>query len=164
MWDIAQLFRRHHIELQHFLRRRGLTHDVAADLTQDAFVRLMTARPSTAVLDMRSYLYRVAANLSIDLARRQAVTRLVADGEMAMAVVADEQPSAERVIASRQEVAILRAALEAVPPGPRAAFLARLDGRTFAEISAAQGVPLKTIFTQVMKVTLHLKARLDAAR
>lgn len=163
-WDIAQLFRRHRTELERFLRRRGLSHDLAADLSQDTFVRLMTAPSASQVIEPRRYLYRIAANLSIDLARRQAVARLVADGESVLQEMADGQPSAERVVISRQEIAIIEAALGEVPQGPRAAFLARIDGLTFAEISKQQGIPLKTIFTQVMKVTMHLKARLDAAR
>ena len=45
VWDIQTQFKRHAVEIKRWLRGRGLTDDVAADLTQDAFVRLMTVKP-----------------------------------------------------------------------------------------------------------------------
>lgn len=163
MWDVATLFRRHQRDLQRFLRRRGISHDIAADISQDTFLRLLTSRPAGEVLDSRGYVFRTATNLSIDFARRQSLLPLVHDSEAALMELPDQRPSAERLLMSRQELAIVQAALDEVPPGPKAVFMARLDGQTFAEIGRAQNIPLKTAFSQMMKVTLHLKMRLDAA-
>ena len=164
MWDIAHLFRRHQKDLQRFLQRRGIPHDAAADISQDTFLRLMTTpRAASDVVNTDSYVYRVASNLSIDFRRSQQRQRIVGDSEAALLALADQQPSQERLFMSRQELAVVRAALEEVPARPRSVFLARIDGQTFAEISRNQGVPIKTAFSQVMKVTLFLKSRLDQA-
>jgi RNA polymerase sigma-70 factor (ECF subfamily) len=76
----------------------------------------------------------------------------------------DETPSPERVVVSRQELAILQTALNQVPQTPRNVFLARLDGRTFEEIGRAVGIPTQTAFSQMVRVMMHLRAALDRAR
>ncbi|WP_430691779.1 sigma factor [Nitrobacter winogradskyi] len=42
-WDFHTLFMRHSKEIANALRRRGVSPENAADLTQEAFLRLLTA-------------------------------------------------------------------------------------------------------------------------
>lgn len=160
-WSIADLYLRHGDELGRALRRRGASADAAADITHDAFVRMLTLPPGAAVADPRSFLFRVARNLSIDLARRRRTLPMAPDGEAALALVADDAPSAERVALAKLELAALQRALDAVPAGPREAFLLRLDGRTYEEIAAALSIPRQTAFSQVVRVIAYLAASLD---
>lgn len=162
--DVGALFRSHQKELQGYLRRRGASTELAADLTQEAFVRLLTARTSVQVRHAPAYLFRAAANLSIDWARRQRLLPLAAGGDEPLFHVADEAPSAERIVISRQEVQILLAALQGVPPKVRYVFFARLDGMTFAEIGQRLGLSPNTVFSQMTRVMLLLKRCLDHAR
>lgn len=163
-WDVQDLFRRHGRELKRFLQRRGVSTDTAADLTQDTFLRLLVGTPSAPIGNARAYLFRTANNLSIDLARRQRLLPLIDDAEAVFGSLADESPSAERVVMSRQELAILQRALDEVPDGPRDVFLARLDGLTFDEIGRRLGIPTRTAFSRMVKVLAHLKSALDSAR
>jgi len=162
--DVGALFRSHQKELQSYLRRRGASPELAADLTQEAFVRLLTAQTSVPVRHAPAYLFRTVANLSIDWARRQRLLPHVDDGDEALSYVADDAPSAERIVISRQEVEILVAALREVPPKVRYVFYARLDGMTFAEIGQRLGLSQNTVFSQMARVILLLKRCLDHAR
>lgn len=159
-WSIAELYRRHGDELGRALRRRGASADAASDITHDAFLRMLTLPADAAVADPRSFLFRIARNLSIDLARRRRALPMAPDGETALAQLADDAPSAERVALAKLELAALQRALDAVPAGPREAFLLRLDGRSYDEIAAALSIPRQTAFSRVVRVIAHLAASL----
>ncbi|WP_213774022.1 sigma-70 family RNA polymerase sigma factor [Bradyrhizobium sp. dw_78] len=164
IWDIQNLFRRHNAELGRFLRRRGASADTAADLVQETFLRVLTAAPATPVDNVRAYIFRTANNLSIDLARRQRLLPCVDNADDVLGQLIDEAPSPERIVLSRQELAVVQAALDAVPVTPREVFLRRaVDGQTFDEIGRALGIPTKTAFSQMVRVMMHLKAALDRA-
>lgn len=164
MWDVQQLFRRYNGDLKRYLRRRGASAETAADLTQETFLRLLTASPLGPVDNVQAYLFRMANNLSIDLARRQRLVPFLDNGEEVLGQIPDEAPSPERVVVSRQELVILQSALNQVPQTPRSVFLARLDGRTFEDIGRTIGIPTQTAFSQMVRVMMHLKAALDRAR
>lgn len=164
MWDVQQLFRRYNGEVKRYLRRRGASAEAAADLTQETFLRLLTASPLGPVGNVQAYIFRTANNLSIDLARRQRLLPLLDNGEEVLDQLTDEAPSPERVVMSRQELAILQTALNQVPQTPRRVFLARLDGRTFEDIGRVIGIPTQTAFSQMFRVMMHLRAALDRAR
>lgn len=160
-FDVQDLFRRHSQELKRFLRRRGASADTAADLMQETFLKLLTAKPTAPVDNVQAYIFRTANNLSIDLARRQRLMPLVDNSDDVLNRLVDEAPSPERAVLSRQELALVQAALDQVPERPREVFLARLEGKTFAEIGQAMGVTAQTAFSQMLKVMMHLKAALD---
>lgn len=162
--DIAALFRLHHKELQGYLCRRGASPELAADLTQEAFLRLLRAQAEASVKNAQAYLFRTAANLSVDWARRQRYLPAVQDGDAALAMVADEAPSAERLVISRQEIAIIESALNEVPAAVRFVFFARLDGMTFAAIGKRLGISPNTAFSQMTRVMVLLQRCIDHAR
>lgn len=164
MWDVQQLFRRYDGDLKRYLRRRGASAETAADLTQETFLRLLTASPLGPVDNVQAYIFRTANNLSIDLARRQRLLPFLDNGEEVLDRLVDEAPSPERIVLSRQELAILQSALNQVPPTPRNVFLARLDGRTFEDIGRLIGIPTQTAFSQMVRVMMHLRAALERAR
>lgn len=162
--DIGVLFRQHHKELQGYLRRRGASPELAADLTQEAFLRLLRAQADAKVKNAQAYLFRTATNLSVDWARRQRHLPIAADPEAALSTVVDETPSVERLVISRQEIAIIEAALNKLPAAVRYVFFARLDGMTFAAIGKKLKISPNTVFSQMTRVMVLLKRSLDHAR
>lgn len=162
--DVALLFRRHSAGLQRFLVSRGIEADAATDVAQEAFVRILGRKPATVPDNPKGYLFRIAANLGVDLLRRNIRRHTAAHVDIHGIQIADDQPGVERIIMSRQDIMILARAFDQIPPIPQKVFLARLDGMTFAEIEQRHGVPIKTAFSQVMKVTLFLKSSMDAAQ
>lgn len=136
--SIQALYSAHHAWLQSWLRRRLSSADDAADLAQDAFVRLL-GRPTPVAAETlrapRAYLTTVARGLLVDFWRR---------GELERAWLADLaaqpealQPSPEERLAAVQMLQAVDALLAGLTPKTRAAWLlSRLDGLAHAEIAA----------------------------
>lgn len=162
---LHDVFRRHAREIDRFLRNRGHSPETAADLTQDAFLRVMTATEDRAIENPRAYLHHVARNLSIDTARREGRLRRteVHDGDSA--AVADLAPDSERIVADRQLLAIAEAALAELPERTRYAFEAhRMGERTIAEIAGELGLSTTRTWTLIRNAYLHLRIRVDAGK
>src|SRR5262245_4031701 len=70
---VNQLFREHNQALIKFLLTRVSSEQEVRDLAQEAYVRLLQLHQPGAVSFLRGYLFRLAANLSIDRARRHKV-------------------------------------------------------------------------------------------
>jgi len=165
MWDIQDLFRRHSKELTRFLRRRVSSPEVAAELSQEAFLKLLTARPEEPVINGHAYLFRTAVNLAITHNRRERILAFVDDPDGAFANLADETPSPEHVLLSRQELAIIHQTLSEFPPIPRAVFiLSRVEGQTYDEIGRTLNISSKAAFRHMVRVLVQLQLRLKRSQ
>lgn len=159
--DIDTLFRTFGQDVLRFLRRRVSDPETAADLTQDAFVRLMAAGPGSDPKDIRAYLIRTAANLAIDHGRRQNVVRFVPEDEVSPDHV-DPTPSPERHALSRLELERLQEAITELPPRCRQVFLmARIEGLTYVEIGKRLGISDKTCFSHMVNALAYLKLKMQ---
>jgi RNA polymerase sigma factor (sigma-70 family) len=160
-WDLHDMFRRHAKEITRFLRNRGLTEDTAADLTQDSFVRLMTANPTAQEHNPRAYLYRVSRNVLIDHRRRESSAPFSDVHETKAQAVADPKPSAETVVYDKQRLALSNAALAELPERTRLAFeLYRLEEMTIAEVAEKIGLSTTRTWTLIRDAYRHVRMRL----
>jgi len=160
-WDIQSLFRRHAGEIDRFLRRRGHSTDVAADITQDTFVRVMTANPQGKDDNPRAYLHQVARNLSLDFYRRERLVEYVDLPEEEFRRIADDAPTSETVVYDRQRLAIIEQALLEMPEQTRQAFIShRLGEKTMSEVGAELGLSTSRVWTLIRRAYLHLRSRL----
>ncbi|MDH7785878.1 RNA polymerase sigma factor (sigma-70 family) [Ochrobactrum sp. 19YEA23] len=160
MWNLHRLFQNHARELNRFFRRRGHNAETAADLTQDTFVRVLTATPQTDN-NPRAYLHQIARNLSIDLYRRERLFQQsdLADDEWRR--IADTTPTPEAVVYDRQRLAIIESALLELPEKTRRAFeMHRLDEKTIAEVASELGLSVSRTWTLIKRAYLHLRQRL----
>lgn len=133
----------------------GLTRnaEMAEELVQATFGRLVEAGMAAGTSSLRGWLFRVAHNEAM-LARRKAGVRVrgvQAAGlraEQAGRLADDEPPWA--MLVQAEDVARVRAAIARLPPEQRAVVEQRIDaGRTFAQIAAAAGLPLGTVLTRM---------------
>jgi RNA polymerase sigma factor (sigma-70 family) len=162
MLDIRQLFMRHAREIQRYLRRRGHSHDAAADLTQDTFVRALTLAPGEDYANPRAYLHMIARNLSVDLRRRERTVPFVTGCDVHMMAVADSAPTPEVVVYDRQRLAIVEAAIAELPDRTRRAFeLHRLAEMTIAEVGQEIGLSTTRTWVLVRDAYRHLRRRLN---
>jgi RNA polymerase sigma-70 factor (ECF subfamily) len=170
MIDLDALFRSCARDLTQFLRRRVASPDVAADLAQEAFFRLLRsdkvaeAQASTA-RDARAYLFSIAANLAIDH-RRQARRQQTDPVEIAtIAAFPDPRPSAERTSLSREELRVLAAAVAGLPPRGREVFLMhKIEDLSYAEIAARLGIAKNTVIVHMVRSLAHCRRALAAHR
>jgi RNA polymerase sigma-70 factor (ECF subfamily) len=165
MIDFDALFRNHGKDLRHFLRRRLACSDAAADLAQEAFLRLMRSADAPNALDARAYLFRTAANLAIDYQRnrRHHVTGEGADA--ALADIADPHPSPEKLALSREEWQVLLRAIADLPPRGRQVFLLHKEaGLSHAAISQRLGISRNTVVVHMMRALAHCRRAIAAHR
>ncbi|MFC3075198.1 sigma-70 family RNA polymerase sigma factor [Shinella pollutisoli] len=163
-WDIPTLFRRHAKEIARSLRRRGLSAETAADITQDTFVRVLASPPkeSAGVHNPAAYLFRISRNLRIDHQRRERLLVRVDLSDTEFAEIADHSPTAETIVYDRQRLALTRAALAELPERTRRAFeLHRLGELTIAETAQAIGLSTTRTWILLRDAYEHIDARLN---
>jgi RNA polymerase sigma-70 factor (ECF subfamily) len=163
MWDVQELFRRHSRDVTRFLRGRVSSPEVAADLTQELFLRLLTTAPAS-VQNRESYLFRAASNLAYTYRTREKLVQFVRDDDL-LATLSDEQPDAERMLQARQELRAVSETLAEFSPVQREIFmLSRIDGLTYDAIGKRLSLPLQTVYSHVVRMLVRLQVRLDTLR
>lgn len=142
-WDFHSLFKHHGQGILRALIRRGHDPELGADLTQDAFLRAIARQNSGALTEppAPAYLYKIARNLGINHRRREALIAMTPLDTPEAERAAPRAPDTERVVAARQDLALIRQTLAAMPPRQRRAFvLHRIEGWPIARIAEDIGL------------------------
>jgi RNA polymerase sigma-70 factor (ECF subfamily) len=135
---VDALFNKHHNEIYAYLVRMLRDSELAADLTQDAFVKAYKNYDTLQKDDnARAWLYQIAHRVALDELRRRKIIRMIPwTGEARGAA-----PSAERLAMDLRLSGPLERALASIPERQRAALLlAELHDLTGLELAAAMGV------------------------
>jgi RNA polymerase sigma factor (sigma-70 family) len=135
---IEQLYAAHHAEIYNYLARMVRDDELAADLTQETFVKAYRAYDT--LLDAtraRAWLYQIAGRTALDELRRRRIVRFVPwTGESR-----GTASSAEELVLRGRLSADLERALAAIPPRQRQAILlAEIGELTGVELAEALGV------------------------
>jgi RNA polymerase sigma-70 factor (ECF subfamily) len=133
------------------LIRRGASADDAEDLVQEAFARVQAYVQTQAVEVQEALLMRTAVNVSIDHARRK--RRSPFDPrEIDFAAVADAAPRQDEALRARQRLERTRAGLAQLSARARRILLAqRIEGLSYAEIAAREGMNRRAVEKQVAR-------------
>jgi RNA polymerase sigma-70 factor (ECF subfamily) len=135
---VEELFAAHHGEIYAYLIRMLRDPELAADLTQDAFVKAYRNYDTLEKAEnARAWLYQIAHRVALDHIRRQKIVRFLPwTGESHGAA-----PSTERLVMDAHLSSDMQRALERIPERQRAALLlAELHDLTGLELAAALGV------------------------
>lgn len=135
---VEGLFAKHHSEIYAYLVRMLRDGDLAADLTQDAFIKAYRAYDSLEKNEnARAWLYQIAHRVALDELRRRKIVRMIPwTGESRGAA-----PSAERLAMDLRLSGPLERALAKIPERQRAALLlAELHDLSGLELAEAMGV------------------------
>jgi len=139
-------------EIAAYLTRRLGDATVAADLTQEAYLRAAALPCNAVLINPRAWLYATVRNLLVDHSRRTRVRGNVVQGGEALAVLPDRRPGADVVLLSREELAVLERAIHALPPRTREVFrLHKFEERSYAEIAAQLGIAKNTVMVHMVK-------------
>ena len=151
---VESLYQAHHSWLTGWLRRKLGCPDSAADLAQDTFIKVLTAREPTVIIEPRAFLTTLAKRVLFNHYRRQDLERayLQALAQMPEQVVPSEE---ERAIIL-QTLMELDQLLDGLPsPVKRAFMLAQIDGLSHAEIGARLGISVATVKRHLSKAALR---------
>lgn len=161
--DVQQLFEQHNRSLLRFLQARLHSIQEAREVAQEAYVRLLGLDRGSAINFQKTYLFRIATNLANDRLRHRQVERRLDPLVFFDDTEESTAPSPDRQYADRQELQIVLAALESLPPKClEALLLHRLDGRTFEETAEILNVNPRTVRRLVKRAIEHCAHELDA--
>lgn len=151
----SEIYASHHGWLHTWLRRRmGCSH-LAADLTHDTFLRLLS-KPSVIdqVREPRAFLSTIAHGLMVNHLRRQELERAYLH---ALAVLPEAVcPSPESRAIVLETLLEIDAMLDGLPAKVRQAFLlSQLEGLPYAEIAERLSVSISMIKKYMLQATLH---------
>lgn len=135
---VETLFAKHHSEIYAYLVRMVRDADLAADLTQDAFVKAYRAYATLQKDEnARAWLYQIAHRVALDEIRHRKIVRMVPwTGESRGAA-----PSAEHLAMELRLSGPLERALDRIPQRQRdALLLAEVHDLSGLELAAALGV------------------------
>ena len=131
--------------------------DVAADVAQEAFLRLVAeANAGRFPNNVGAWLYRTSANLVVSRARRVAVAR-----RFEAALVRREQPAEPPAIVSmRERTNELAVALSGLSAAERMALMLAAEGATGEEMTARVGRTAGATRTLLCRARKRLRSRL----
>ena len=155
---VKQLFREHNRELVNFLLTRVRSKAEAMDLAQEAYVRLLQLDHPGAIGFLRGYLFRIAANLSVDSIRAR-IPRDRAAVEL-FDELGDSDEIEHRAIL-HEEFDIVCAALKQLPPKCQRAFLLNVvEGYSHSETARAVGCNERMVRYHVSRALAHCRKEL----
>ena len=132
---VIRAFEEHRLQLSSFAYGLARDRDVAEDLVQESFLRLVRELDAGRTPDnVKAWLFRVCSNLAVSRGRRINVAQRF----LRVARIHDE-PAADIEILRREANASLLAALGTLPTDARAALLMAAQGFSGREIAEAIG-------------------------
>ncbi len=157
---VSRLFRENNQALQNFLFSQLRSEQEARDVAQEAYVKLLQLDNPGAISFLRTYLFRIAANLAIDRLRRgnrkSRVERSAALDEWSTGL------AVEREVLAVQEVALLRQAVTELEPRYRRALIQhRFGDRSGSDIASELEVTPRMTRTYIARAVLYCRLRLD---
>jgi RNA polymerase sigma-70 factor (family 1) len=131
---------------------------LAEEVLQDVFLRIWQKRHSLEVeTSFKSYLFRIAHNLVIDLFRRAAFDRDLLTHLSRFS--AESYSNTEEITDLKDAEMLLTEAIDALPPQRKKIFLlCKMEGKTYSEVSDLLGISQSTISDHIVKATKSVKS------
>lgn len=146
-----------------YMMRLGLAPDVAEELAQDTLLAVW--RKAEGFDPMRAgastWIYTIARNLRIDVARRAGKAQLTEDPT---AVVSHPPPPDAAIEADEDERQVALAVLTLPPEQAEVIRLAFFADKPHSEIAAVLGLPLGTVKSRLRLAMARMRSSLEAIR
>ncbi len=158
---LSELFEAQSTPLLKFLTSRIRDCEDAAEVAQEAWLRMHRLEHPEQLANPKAYLFQTASNLAIDRARRHALEQRLWREEC---LEQDEGlPSAERAVAAEQSIELVLHALNDLPADCRQAFvLNRGRDMSYPDIARQIGVSTSMVEKYIARALRHLRDKLSA--
>jgi len=155
--DFEAQFQELYPSLYRYLHRLTGDPDVAEDIAQEAFVRLL--RQSLPDDEVRPWLFTVAMNLVRDGARRnERRQRLLQTAPSLSSPIAEPDQEVER----NERIAGVRRALDTLAPRDQQLLLMREEGFKYEEIAGVVGVAPASVGTLIARALRRFVVALES--
>lgn len=158
----GELYRRHARRLMgFFFRQTGKDEALAADLVQDAFLRLWTARRKFVGSGFRTWLFTVSFNLLKNHFRHDEQRKLYEQNAAGQQDIVADARIIEQIDSRAFDLA-LQSELAALPPQGRLLFSLRFEEElTVPQIAEVMALPEGTVKSRLHALTQTLKQKLN---
>ena len=121
--------------------RRSVGPDDVEDVVQEAYCRISALTDVAHIRSGRAYLFTTARMLVLERIRRSRVVSIEAVANVEAVAQFDEDPSPERIVDGRRELARVQRLIEALPERCRAVFrLRKIEGLSQREVAQRLGL------------------------
>lgn len=153
----------HESDVRRWLRKRVPSDAAIDDIVQEAYCRVAALSSIAHIDNGRAYFFRAVSSIFIDQLRRARVVRIDSVTEIGSLNVVDEEPSPERVVSARRDLARVRRLIEDLPAKCRRIMeLRRIDGLPQREVAERLGVTENVVEAQSIRgLRLVMKALED---
>lgn len=158
---VMELFQEQSAPLLKYLTARFRDREDAAEIAQEAWLRMYRLDRPEDLTNPRAFLFQMASNLGIDRVRRTTLVQRFNQQERAT-VQEDSHPSAELSATAQESLALVRAALQELPENCRQAFiLHRGRDMSYPEIARELGVSTSMVEKHIIRALRHLRDKLS---
>jgi len=158
-WVGAQVLP-HEADVRAWLRRRLPTVEAVDDVVQEAYCRIAALEDVAHIVNGRAYFFRAASGIVIDQVRRARIVRLETMADMDALEVLDEEPSPERIVSGRRDLARVKALIAMLPDRCRSIFeLRRIHDLSQRDVAKRLGITENIVEQQSIRgMKLIMKA------
>jgi RNA polymerase sigma-70 factor (ECF subfamily) len=164
---LATLIKRHQSKIFGFIYSKVGDRDLANDIFQDTFIKVIRTLKSNAYNEEGKFLpwvMRIAHNLIVDHFRRNKKMPLYRETEefSIFSIMTDDALTIENKLISDQVAKDLRQLVEELPADQKEVLMMRLyQDMSFKEISEATGVSINTALGRMRYALLNLRKVID---
>jgi RNA polymerase sigma factor (sigma-70 family) len=157
--DLLRIFLGARQELQRFFVRRVQCADTAADLVQEVYLKLPHLHPSPCSEPaVRAWLFRVAANLAIDHARREKRHGELIEAHFPEDGDSPSAPDPDKWVLAHEQLDRIQDALAALPENcTEVLYLSRVEGLSHAEIAEKFGISKSWVEKLLLRALNHCR-------
>lgn len=148
------------------LVKKGFSADLAEEIVQEAFVRLLSLEESKVPSYLKSYLYRITHNLAVDHIRKAKSSPYVPTGsDDHIGAVQDnyqQTSSAEELARQKQTAKSIKQSIEELPDDcQRAFYFYKINGLSYEEIATLLKVSPSMVRKHVLRAIRHCFEKLE---
>lgn len=164
---IKQLVEQHGPSLERFLTRKLENPSDAAEVAQEAYLRIYRLQHPEQLDNARAFLFQVASNLAIDQLRRRTLHFRFLKAESQEQ--GDDEPvygnaetaSPEHILSAREKLQRIYRAVDMLPEKCRQAFLLhRNTGMSYSAIARELGVSVSSVEKYILRALKQCRAEL----
>lgn len=164
----TRLVETHRAAVFHIVNRIVHNDEAARDLVQETFMKAFASLGSyRSEFRFSTWLYKIAANSSIDYLRKKRIHALSLDAPMETSdgqieiEVPDETHNPEQQLLRKQQRISIEEAIDSLPPKYREVIVLRhKDDKPYEEIADLLGIPVGTVKARIFRARELLKRKL----